>query len=109
MKYRVLIQPRALRDLRSAYLRTAQHAPQTAARWLGRFQAALQSLSSSPERCPLAPESDAVDQDIRQLLFGQRRNVYRALFIIRDSQVHVLHIRRAAMDVAGPEEFLDDD
>jgi plasmid stabilization system protein ParE len=96
MTYRVLIQSLALEDLDDYYLWAARHAPDTAARWLTRFQAALQSLAHNPERCTLAPENDKVSREIRQLLFGKRPNVYRALFTIDQDTVRVLRIRRAA-------------
>jgi len=57
MTHRVVLQRLAEADLEEAYLHAARRAPQTAARWLDRFQTALQSLNQRPERCPLAPEN----------------------------------------------------
>ncbi len=57
------------------------------------------------ERCTLAPENDLVDETIRQLHFGKGVSKFRALFLIRDSQVVVLHIRRGTMDRAEPADF----
>lgn len=59
---------------------------------------ALNSLTESPERCGLAPENDAVEPEIRQLLYGRRSGVYRALFTITGREVRVLHIRHAARE-----------
>jgi plasmid stabilization system protein ParE len=105
MSHRVVMTDNAKANLRSYYLHAAQHAPVTAARWLGRFEAALATLADNPERCAIAPENDAVDEEIRQLLFGKRYSVFRALFTIAEGEVRVLHIRRAVMDRAGPEEL----
>ncbi len=77
----------------------------TASRWLDRFEEALQTLSHNPRRCRLAPENDLVPVEVRQLLFGRGRNVYRALFTISGDDVQVLHVRRAVRDTATPEEL----
>lgn len=105
MSYRVVITAHAKANLRSYYLHAAQQAPVTAARWLSRFEAALATLATNPHRCGIAPESDAVDGEIRQFLFGRRSSVFRVLFTISDDEVRVLHIRRAVMDTASPEEL----
>ena len=58
MTYPVIVTQKAKDDLRHYYALAADHAPKTAARWLNRFEEALQTLSSNPLRCPLAPEND---------------------------------------------------
>ncbi len=55
MTYFVVVTQKAKDDLRHYYSVAAGHAPETAARWLNRFEQALQSLSTDPTRCPLAP------------------------------------------------------
>jgi len=44
MIYQVRLQPAAVEDLDDAYQYAAQNAPAPAARWLKRFQTALQTL-----------------------------------------------------------------
>ncbi len=106
MSYRVVLTANAKANLRSYYVRAAETAPMTASRWLDRFEEALQTLSHNPRRCRLAPENDLVPVEVRQLLFGRGRNVYRALFTISGDDVQVLHVRRAVRDTATPEELL---
>lgn len=106
MSYRVVITANAKANLRNYYVRAAETAPMTASRWLDRFEEALQTLSDNPRRCPLSPENDLVPVEVRQLLFGRGRNVYRALFTVSGDDVQVLHVRRAARDTATPEELL---
>ena len=106
-QYRVVISATAKRDLLDAYRWAAKHAPRTAARWLSRFHAALGTLSTSPERCSVAPEAELVGREIRQYLFGKRQHVWRALFVIQADEVRVLHVRRAAMDTATPDDLQD--
>jgi plasmid stabilization system protein ParE len=96
MKYRVVIQRLALEDLEESYRWAAGHAPETAARWLARFQAKLETLSDDPRRYPVAPENRKVTREIRQLLFGRRPNVFRVVFTIVNSEVRVLRIWRAS-------------
>lgn len=96
MTYHVIIQPQAEADLDAAYLRMRARAPQAAARWFVDIVEAINSLEQFPRRCPLAPENDYFEEEIRQLLYGRRDNVYRILFTIQDDTVHVLHVRHGA-------------
>ena len=105
MKYKLIIQPTALDDLEQAYRWIAERSPENAARWFNRFLNALETLRQHPERCGFAPENDYIDEEIRQLLYGRRGGVYRALFTVRRREVHVLHIRHAARQTMTPEEF----
>ena len=107
MTHQVIVTQRAKDDLRRYYLLAAEYAPETAARWLDRFESSLQTLATNPERCDLAPEDDLVDQTIRQFFFGKRTGRYRVLFAIEDNQVMVLHIRRGTMDKAAEEDLAD--
>ena len=96
MIYRVILQPLAKADLEAAYLWAARHAPETAARWLNRFEAALQTLDRNPKRCPFAREHGRIEGiELRELLFGRRANVYRVIFTVDDDAIRILRIRRA--------------
>ena len=106
MTYRVIVTAAAKQDLREAYLWAAERAPDTAALWLQRFEAELQSLAKSPERFQLAPENALVETEIRQLIFGRRQSAYRALYTIVGDEVQILHIRRAARDWAKSEDLI---
>ena len=106
-RYRVVISATAKQNIRDGYRWAAKNAPDTAARWLNRLHAALQTLSTNPERCSIAPEAELVDREIRQFLFGKRPSVWRALFTIQGDGVRVLHVRRAAMETATPDELYD--
>ena len=72
-----------------------QNAPAPAARWLERFQTAIQTLEHNPERCPLAPENARSSRILRQYLFGKRPHVFRAIYTIEGDTDWVLRIRRA--------------
>ena len=105
MIYKLIIQPAALEDLDEAYRWIAEQSPENAARWFNHFIEALFTLEHSPYRCGAAPESKHLGLEIRQLLYGRRGGVYRALYTVRGREVHVLHIRHAARDTMKPEEF----
>ena len=103
--YRLVIQPPAFDDLDTAYQWINERAPEAAARWFNGFVDALNSLTKSPERCGLAPENHAMGPEVRQLLYGRRNGVYRALFTITGGEVRVLHIRHAAREPLSAEDL----
>jgi plasmid stabilization system protein ParE len=75
--------------LDDAFVWAARRAPATAARWLDRFQAALQRLDTNPQYCPAARENRKVDVELREILFGKTPNVYRVVFMIDGDTVRV--------------------
>jgi plasmid stabilization system protein ParE len=88
-EYDVLVETRARDDLADRYrylLRTAS--PSAADEWLDEMADAMNSLTSLPDRCPLAPEDDAFPVTVRQLL----RTRHRILFTVSEETktVHVL-------------------
>jgi len=87
--YRVEIKPTAENDLGNRYLQIADESPDNALRWYLQTIEAIEKLAIFPERCRLAPENDEVQLDIRHLMIGD----YRALYRINGDVVEVLHIR----------------
>ena len=57
--------------------------PAAAVPWHGQLLEAIRSLENNPERCGLAPESAWYPGEVRQLLHGKKRGVYRVLFEVR--------------------------
>jgi plasmid stabilization system protein ParE len=96
MTYRVIIQPNAEAELDAAFEYRRARAPQAATRWFAGFVDAINSLAEFPERCPFAPENGHFPEEIRQLLYGTRREAFRILFTIQGDAMHVLHIRHGA-------------
>jgi len=105
MKYKVIIQPPALADIEGAYRYIHERAPTRAPDWLDKLYEAMESLEELPKPCSLAPESNEVGQDIRQMLYGKRGGVYRVLFVVLDDQVRILHVRHAAREFLKPDEI----
>jgi plasmid stabilization system protein ParE len=104
MAFEVRVSAAADAEADAIYEWLAQRAPQGAVRWYNGLLDAIESLADFPRRCSLAPEDEHFDEEIRQLLYGKRRNVYRVLFTIRGNTVHVLHIRHASRRFLHEEE-----
>lgn len=92
-RYAVVIESKAATDI-AGYARwiAEQGSPMNAIRWVSDIEDAIMALDQFPERCPVAPESDAFDRVIRQLIFKS----HRILFTVGTNQVHVLHVRHGA-------------
>lgn len=96
MAFHVDITPRAQNDLDRIYARVAREAPLRAEHWFDRFEGAILSLATFPERCPAEPELSSSRRTVRKLLFGNRRHAFRVYFAIFDDVVRVLHVRHGA-------------
>lgn len=94
MAYRVEVSAQAESDA-AAILEwlLSQHAGETGLRWFFAMEDAIASLSTLPERCPLAPETGRFPFEVRQLFYGHKPHVYRILFTVEGDTVNVVHIR----------------
>lgn len=108
MKYRVDISSVAESEIDRAFLSLSQlTSPAKASQWYGGLLEAIESLSTMPNRCPLARENEYFSQDIRQLLYDRGRAAYRIVFTILEteeiSSVRILHIRHSSQQAIGEE------
>lgn len=90
MEYRLEVAPRALREIEQVYDSIAQQSRLQAERWRQGLRQKMDSLCFLPERYELAPESESAGFEIRQLLYGKRRNVYRVLYTVSAEVVRVI-------------------
>lgn len=97
MSYRIRVTARALADADDAYDWIAEHVSLAQAeRWYqGLFQK-IETLTRLPTRCPRAAESVKFPEELRELLYGKRKNKHRILFTIRENDVVVLYIHHSA-------------
>jgi len=105
--YQVIILPSAERDIGETYEWLAGQDAEAAIRWYNRLLEVIFSLDTFPERCPLAPESEFFNVEIREIFHGRRQHKYRILFTMSEIEVHVLHVRhgaRLALGETAPEE-----
>lgn len=106
-RWRVIIEGPAQQDIADAHLWLAERDAEAAARWFNRIYDTIGALEMFPERCPLAPESEFFNREIRETFHGRRQHKYRILFTVTENAVHVLHVRhgaRLALGEAAPEE-----
>ena len=102
--FEVVILPSAERDIGEAYEWITESDAGAAIRWYNRLMELIFSLDTFPERCPLAPESEFLNREIREMFHGRRQYKYRILFTVTENEVHVLHIRHGARLALGETE-----
>ena len=95
VKYQVVVQRLASDDPGAAYAWVSRYAPETAGRWLDRFEESLLTLERHPQRCALARENRRSRRELREFHFGKRPYAFRVLFTIDGDAVRVLRILRA--------------
>ncbi len=86
MAYPVKVARSAKADAEDAYdwMKT-KYSQTKATRWFNGLVDAVYSLEEFPTRCPLAPESEELGIELRQLLYGKGSALYRIVFSIRES------------------------
>ena len=105
MTYRVEVTRHAQTEALETFVWKSEHqSVETAVEWYNGIMQALYSLEDMPGRYALAPEDEDFKDEIRQFLYGKRRNCYRVLFTIRRETVYILHIRHSAMERLKPDE-----
>jgi plasmid stabilization system protein ParE len=104
MTYRIVIEPTAEREIRSAVRwKTENASPTVAARWYNGLIKKIDTLRRHPTRCPLAAENDKFPEEIRELLYGRsKRYKHRIIFTLREDAVHILYVRHSARDELEP-------
>ena len=100
-RYRVIVTPSAQDDIRESHEWLVAENPAYARGWLAGIREKILGLETLPESHALAPESDAFDREIRQLLYG-RGTPWRIFFAIDGSTVQVLHVRHGRRDYWRP-------
>jgi plasmid stabilization system protein ParE len=102
--YRIEITAQAQADAEAAYAWMVEHiSPAFAAAWYQELFEQIETLAQHPKRCPLAAESDRFAEDIRELLYGKRRqHKYRILFTLRDDTVVILYVYHSARKELEP-------
>lgn len=100
MAYRVKVTSGAQRDLVDISERIVVDGSVAAARWFSRLEAAIDTLERFPRRCSVAPESKKSNRELRHLLYGSKRDVYRVIYDIDEPHqiVRIRAVRHSAMD-----------
>ena len=103
-KYHVIIQPEAEQGIKEAYFWLSNDSSRQARSWLEGLYKAILSLEQMPLRCSLALENNFFEEEIRQLIYGKGKNIYRILFTITEKTVHVIFVRHAAQQPLSPDD-----
>ncbi len=114
MKYRIEISSVAEAEADGAFISLCQlTSPAKASEWHGGLIQSIESLSVMPNRCSLARENKYFSQEIRQLLYGRGRTLYRILFTILESgelpTVRIIHIRHSSQQSIGENPEANDE
>jgi plasmid stabilization system protein ParE len=96
MAFQVEITPIAEAQIEQAYCWYRERNPDFADRWFRGLMNFIATLQQKPQRCSLAVEHEIFPKQVRQILYGKAKNVYRVLFTIRDETVYVLYVRHSA-------------
>lgn len=110
MKYEVWFSPTARAEILEAfeYIRSDQHAPLSAARWLDGIISAISGLADFPESHAFARENEEFEEDLRQLIYRS----HRIVFDVSDNivRVHrVVHVARRNIDADGLPDSMSND
>ncbi len=96
---RIAVSLAAEEEATRAFEWIASQDPVRADHWYRALAGVLQSLEVFPERCSLAPESKLFGEEIRQLIFGN----YRILFRIEGDRVRGAMRALGGVDLGGAE------
>lgn len=103
MIYQVIIQPTAFQEIETSYRWICDNLSAEAANnWYYQLQDAIASLEKFPNRCSIAPEAATIGREIRQIWVGKNRK-YRALFVVEEDVVSILHVRHSSQYFLGEE------
>ncbi len=96
MAYLVELSRAAEAEVLETFVWKGERSLPAAHQWYNGLMEALSSLEEQARRCPLAPDNDAFPEEVHQLLYGKRNDVYRILFSIRGVIVYILHVRHGS-------------
>ena len=92
-KYKIEFSQESKRELEGFYLYIKEDSRQNAINWYFGMRDKIDTLDQSPARCPYADENDFHLYEVRNLIIGN----YRVLFRIEGLTVQILHIKHGKM------------
>ena len=106
MTFSVRILARARQDVQQIYDWIGARSVDGAEQWLERFEQVTETLRVNPFLCPIAPESERLQVEVRHILFRTRNGrTFRAIFTVTEDQVRILRIRGAGQPPVKPREM----
>jgi plasmid stabilization system protein ParE len=107
MTFQVEITPIAESQIEKAYQWYKERNPEFADRWFRELMNAIATLQEKPRRFSLAVEHQIFNEEVRQLLYGKSKNIYRVLFTIRGNTVYILYVRHGSQAPMTTEDLED--
>jgi plasmid stabilization system protein ParE len=105
MTFQVELTPIAEAQIDRTYRWYRKRNPDFADRLFRSLLNTIATLQEKPHRCGLAVEHEIFSEEVRQLLHGKSKNVYRVLFVIRDAKVYVLYVRNSSQSLLTTEDI----
>ena len=105
--YRLRVTGPAKQDVRTKHAwRSENRSKEQADRWLNGIDGAIQSLRQKTHRCGRAPETELLEQGVRQLLYGiGHRPTHCIVFTITESEVVIFRIRGVGQDALSAKDL----
>jgi plasmid stabilization system protein ParE len=108
MIYRVELTARAEADIDRIFAWLSERSQEGADRWYESFWNSAARLKTLPHASGFAPESGALNKEVRQMLFGTKKGrTYRALFIISGEVIRILCVRGPGERLLAPDELMN--
>jgi hypothetical protein len=82
MAFLVEITSIAEAQIQHAYQWYRDRHPEFADLWFRGLMNAIATLQEKPRRCGLAIEHEIFSEEVRQLLYGKAKNIYRVLIVV---------------------------
>jgi plasmid stabilization system protein ParE len=102
MSHSLNVTSRARRDISVIMRYITERSKRGADSWYRKLGQTLDSIVAMPESFGLAPEDEDHDETIRQAIFKTRKGLpYRAIFLVRGSEVFVVHVLGSGQDNLG--------
>jgi plasmid stabilization system protein ParE len=97
VNYNVIVTPTADAEAMDAFRWYAERSLDAGEKWYAGLEHTMNSLAVTPTPCPVSQDdSEALGCEVRTLLYGKRRSVFRILFSISGDAVTVLRIVHSA-------------
>jgi plasmid stabilization system protein ParE len=112
MTYQVEISPTAVADIEQIFVWMRESSLDQAHRWVRGCYEIMLTLEKFPNRCPMSPESEYMDMEVRQLLYKKQ---FRILFTVNQVEaentgiVRIHRVRHGSQErLRHPEQLLED-
>ncbi len=103
-QYDVITLPEAELNMEETYSYINEDSPQNAYNWYQGINEAILSLEKMPFRCPIAPENNHFEEEIRHLIVGN----YRIIYTAGSDAVFVFRVKRCSQRWMQSKNVADD-